>query len=606
MRPYSRLVFLALLGLLSFSLACPKGGALANFVLTAPAHGSFTTAGSVAVTGQATGKLGQIMELTVNGVSVLPLAPDNTFSTSVILDPVAIFNPIVVELSRHNGTKVRQRVTVVAGDSIPDGDLSPMGIAMRLNDSGLDAVEPVMTSLVTLDLATLMPPGTLIVDNFCYQDSIFGCIGRVDATVSGSPPPSIGSFAIDVDSQTDFVDGDILLNNLFIRANVFAVTGIGFSCTVDVSAATTDIRGDYGLGSDAGLMDVTQLGGVGVVFGGFNDSTDCDGFLGFIVEAFISLLVGDLQNNLIRPAFEDFLNTTDPQGNTPIAAAIETALNDVEISGPIGEAIGVNLETPLYDVFEDVDGITLDSDARITASLPDPLAPDLLASYHIPEAFPTFGPNTPGGTPYGMGLCISTSAFNQLLKAEVESGLLRSALTELDFGGGPFPITAAFLASLVPEFGVLDPATLLRIDISPTMAPVVTGSDGPLGELAEMRVPHLLVDIVIDANDELLLSFAVDATLGLEIDFVAGQLSFQLGTLLGSNLGITILENTLSANEPFLEGLLTALLPVLFPSLADSLGTFPLPDFLGLQLQLVEIGKSGEFMSLFVDLVPVP
>jgi hypothetical protein len=45
---------------------------------------------------------------------------------------------------------------------------------------------------------------------------------------------------------------------------------------------------------------------------------------------------------------------------------------------------------------------------------------------------------------------------------------------------------------------------------------------------------------------------------------------------------------------------------VLFPSLADSLGTFPLPDFLGLQLQLVEIGKSGEFMSLFVDLVPVP
>ena len=35
-------------------------------------------------------------------------------------------------------------------------------------------------------------------------------------------------------------------------------------------------------------------------------------------------------------------------------------------------------------------------------------------------------------------------------------------------------------------------------------------------------------------------------------------------------------------------------------------GTFPLPDFLGLQLALVEIGKLGEYMSLFVNLTPAP
>jgi hypothetical protein len=46
--------------------------------------------------------------------------------------------------------------------------------------------------------------------------------------------------------------------------------------------------------------------------------------------------------------------------------------------------------------------------------------------------------------------------------------------------------------------------------------------------------------------------------------------------------------------------------PLLFPSLADSLGTFPLPGFLGLQLSLVEIGKLGEYMSLFVNLTPAP
>jgi hypothetical protein len=100
--------------------------------------------------------------------------------------------------------------------------------------------------------------------------------------------------------------------------------------------------------------------------------------------------------------------------------------------------------------------------------------------------------------------------------------------------------------------------------------------------------------------------FVIDATLGLDIDFVGGELQFLLGTLDLGLVAVSITENSINANETSLVNVVLTLAPSLFPSLADSLGTFPLPDFLGLQLSLVEIGKLGEYMSLFVNLTPVP
>ena len=43
---------------------------------------------------------------------------------------------------------------------------------------------------------------------------------------------------------------------------------------------------------------------------------------------------------------------------------------------------------------------------------------------------------------------------------------------------------------------------------------------------------------------------------------------------------------------------------VIAVGLASSLGAFPLPSFLDLGLQGVEVSAEGEFMSLFADLVP--
>ena len=630
MNPSRARGLLSILILASFPLlGALCSGPPARVVIDLPINGAFTTAASVAVTGHITRINPAHADVKVNGAPVA-VQPDSTWSTNVAL--ADLVNPIVAEMTLSNGKVLRDRVTVIQGESIADGDFSPMSIALRLNDLGLDEVEPVITSLVDLDLATLLPPGTLVIQGFCYIELFGLCVARTDIRVNpygggvgaGAPAPSIASFSLDVDSMVGFAAGDIVLNNLFISTHATAV-----NCNINVSAATTTILGDYALsGGVDGSLDVTQLGGVAVLFGGFSDSNQCGGVFGGFLEFLIDLLVGNVQN-LVQDAITDFLNTPDAVGNTPIAGAIEGALAGIEIAGPIGESIGVSLEAPIFDVFEDDVGLVLDSDARITASMPDPGAVDLLESYHVPEPFPDYavcqgGPTpgaacsssagcgggtcvatTPLGQDYGLAISIATSAFNQLLKAEIESGLLRTTISELDLGTGPTPLTAGFLSGLVPELSLLNPDLPMEIQLQPMLAPMVTGADGPEGEIAEMRVPHLRAALVETSRNTVIVEFVVDAVVGLEIGFVAGELSFNLGSL-DDELGITITKNTLATNEVRLEVLLQTLLPFVLPTLADSLGSFPLPEFLGLELGLVEVGKSGAFMSLFLDLTPVP
>jgi len=82
---------------------------------------------------------------------------------------------------------------------------------------------------------------------------------------------------------------------------------------------------------------------------------------------------------------------------------IETALDGISITGPVGAGLGLMLDSPLFEVAEDNTGITFGSNARFQVSVgngpgqcePPPGAPDFTRSYSKPEAFPVFGANTP-------------------------------------------------------------------------------------------------------------------------------------------------------------------------------------------------------------------
>lgn len=589
--------------------------------ITSPGHGAFTTASSVTISGTVA-PYASTFEVNVNGTPVT-LNSNGTWSVNLPLNAAQVINPFTATLMSGTGKLLsRSRIVVHRAASVADGGFSSQGVGLRLTDRGLDQLEPVVTSLVDLNLATLLPPGTLVINDYCYADSIFGCLGRVDATVDGNPPPSIGSFGINIDSQTNLAFGDIQLNNLFVKARVQSVSGIGFTCFVTIQAATTNILGNYTLSPMSGNpsnVDVAQSGSANVVFGGFNDGTDCSGFFGGVIEFFIDLLVGDIQD-LMEPAFENFLNAVDGEGNTPVAGAIEAALTGVEIAGPVGSALQVNLEAPLFQVAEDVNGITLGSNVRVTSSIgggpgqcqPPAGTPNLGASYHIAETFPTFGLNTPvGNLPYDLGISISTSAFNQLLKAQIECGLLQLSLTEIDLGGGPLPLTAGVLALLIPELGSADPSLPLRVDLKPSLAPFLTGNSGPSGEIGEIRVGQYLLSVRVNGGPALnneLLGGAIDFRSGLDLGFdnQTGQLVVGIGSVAAEDITVAILNNGVGTNETTLSLTLPFLIASILPDLGDGLGAFPLPSFFGMQLEAVEVSRLSGFYSIFADLETAP
>ena len=60
-------------------------------------------------------------------------------------------------------TLSRKRIVVIAGQSVADGDFSLDAVALRINDSGLDQLEPLIASGVSIDPATLLPVGTTVI-----------------------------------------------------------------------------------------------------------------------------------------------------------------------------------------------------------------------------------------------------------------------------------------------------------------------------------------------------------------------------------------------------------------------------------------------------------
>src|SRR5262249_32973189 len=158
---------------------------------------------------------------TVNGVPALAgNQSQRTFSHTVALDAANVFTPVhVVVTNIDNGDDVHDRIIVVAGASVADGDLAPQSVAMRVNDSGLDTLEPLVGGLAAgqLDLATILPSGTELL-NECFI-SIIGCWGRARVKIA-NPAPSFNNLTVAFDPKTDAVFGDIGVDNLRIDVDI--------------------------------------------------------------------------------------------------------------------------------------------------------------------------------------------------------------------------------------------------------------------------------------------------------------------------------------------------------------------------------------------------
>jgi hypothetical protein len=164
------------------------------------------------------------------------------------------------------------------------------------------------------------------------------------------------------------------------------------------------------------------------------------------------------------------------------------------------------------------------------------------------------------------------------------------------------------LSLLVPEFALLPANTPMRIDVAPTLAPIVTGNTGPAGELTELKISHVRIDIVEVGPNKIWMTGYLDGRLGMDLAFLpdGSGLAITISTPAASDLTIAVIGNPLAADELTVETVLPAIIRPLIPSLAGALSGFPLPQFFGLQLQGLEVSRQGQFLSLFANLVVAP
>ena len=110
----------------------------------------------------------------------------------------------------------------------------------------------------------------------------------------------------------------------------------------------------------------------------------------------------------------------------------------------------------------------------------------------------------------------------------------------------------------------------------------------------------------VDDPSVVLLAGSIDVIVGVEATYGVAGLTFEVTPPVPGNLTVTLLENPLFVAPATLDSILPTLVGLAVPLIADSLGSFPIPDFLGLELSAVDIAREGDYTSLYFDLSPVP
>jgi hypothetical protein len=593
--------------LLGYGLLLPANAAAQPFTIDSPTTGSFFE-GVTSVT--VTGTMPDWMNIQTASINGIPVTIGANFSVAVPVDPLLVMNRITMDVTISPpgpfGSDWRESRMVVVGDGVTtgfvlDGAASPDGAILRIGDTGLAQIAPIVESLSSdaLDVSELITGQNPIAQ---------GTFGIIPYTAN-AVEVGFGGFGLAVDSVVGGMDTDIQIDDFFIEVDL----ELGFlgSCTLEVETTTANLTGSYDLqplASDPSFVDVNLTTPVGVSLAGFTSqfvSGICnDPLIGDIVNLIIGQ--GDIQQ-LMQDGFED--NLSDPDGagplDSPLAAAIEQALAGISIAGPVGEALDGTFDSTITSVDEDDDGLSIIADAAIYATTPDPLAPDLPASYTVSEPVPTFGVLTPvQQLSYGMAFSISTSAMNQLLKTQIENGLLRQTVDE--FLG--FPLTVGVLQLFLPGLaGVgLPNNTPLEFDIAPRMAPLLTGAAGPGGELTEMKIGALGVVLNAAGFPLPLLVIEIDLDAGLDLNFTQQGLEFALNTA-GAQIDVTVLFSLLAATDAEIVTTFEQLFPFFAADLENAIDAFPVPSLLGLELAPVEVSRlGGGYLGLFADLTLAP
>ena len=590
-------------------------GCNGNLIVT-PKSGTIINASTITVTGELGKPLVPGGTLKVNGIAT-PINGDGTWTQVIPASPVGKVTVVEAIYTQLDGHVKRQRTAVVNGPSLAPGQFSPDGVGMVFTNNGLANLGPVINNLAG---ASFDISGLILAQRPLIQPTDAGLGVSITGSAYEAGSSSVG---ITTNSTSTGVATKITVKDLYIGLDVQLSGLISGPCKLELLIPTTTIDAKFDLKPDAAdpsMVDVNQVGTPTVNTAGVSYefiSGKCDPS-SFIIGSIINSAAGGAIEGTVKNGFQSQLG--DPDGNgpqdAPIAAAIQTALTSVSIAGPVGEAVGAHLNAPFTSITETNTGIDFRANADFFATKgtgpgdcdAPPGSPEFSSTFNPSGVYPTLGGTTPGGQPYGLGLAISSSAFNQMLGAMTECGLLSQDITEIALGtGAPAPITSTLLSLLVPAFATLPANTPVVIKLEPKFAPFLGGPAGPNGEMAELTLADLQVRFVTPGNVTQLL-LGVDAPLGFDLAFdsAAGQLAPAITAPLPAQVTARVLDNALGVNEPNVEALFPNLFPAFVGGLGDSFAAFPLPAFLGLQLDVAEVARQGNSYVLYANLNPAP
>jgi hypothetical protein len=589
-------------------------------LILSPPEGAIVPIPTVTVSGELPASLTPGGTLTVNGIAT-PIASDGTWTADVPAAPGKYVTPIVANYRDPRGVNWTEKSAVVNGPKLDEGQPSPDGVGMRFTNTGLAGLGPIVENLAAgaFDIGGLLLAQNPIID----EENAFLTI---DVT-GNAYDAGIGGVDLGAASTSTGVATHITISDLFVGVNLHLDDGllIDANCGLELQIPTTAIDATFDLapGADPSFVDVNLVGVPAVDTGSVNYefiSGICDGDT-FLIGDIVNLVAGPQIETLVGQGFATKLGDPDGAGpaDSPIADAIETALAQVSIAGAVGEAVKVNLAAPFTQITEGASAIDFRANADFFTTVgagpsdcqPPTGAPDLASTFDVPGSFPALGDTTPGGDAYGLGLVISASAFNQLLGSMAECGILNQSVHEISLGGTPVPITSTVLAALVPQFGTkLPPNTPLRVEIDPTVGPFLTSRPGPGGAPSELVLANLRLAFVQDtANGPVTwLALAVDAPLGFDLEFDAGanQLSPVITAPAPADVDTRVMSNAVGANAVALETLFPQLFPSFVGDLSASFAAFPLPAFLGLSLDVLEVARQENSFVLYANLNPIP
>lgn len=594
--------------------ACDTTGLITNL-----RDGQIVPGPTITVSGQLPPDTQEGGILKVNGITTaVGPAPSFAWTQSVPADTANRVTMIDVVYSRLDGTELlRERRGVVNGPSVPEGQYSTDGVGMKFTNNGLTNLGPVIKDLAgsAFDIG-----GLLMAQNPVIRNADTGFLGyTADGYVKEA---GIGGVDISAQSTATGVQTNITISDLYVGLDLYLHGIIDLACGLELKIPTTTIQAKFDLQpkpGDPSNVDVNMIGSPTVNTGtvGYEFiSGVCDSDV-FLIGSLVNSFAGPQIQSLVTSAFSSQLGDPDGAGpnDSPIADAIETALAEVKIAGPVGEAVHANLAAPLTSVTEGATGIDFRSNADFYTTIgtgpadcqPPAGAPDLAETFDVPGAPPTLGATTPSGQPYGVGLSISASAFNQLLSSMTECGLLNKEITEIPFGATSVPVTSAVLAGIAPGFAQLGNVPM-KIKLRPTVGPFVTANAGPNGAMGELYLANLLLDFTenLGGYDVPRLTIAVDAPLALNLSYDAAtnQLAPTISTAPGVRARVTF--NPLDMNEAGLEAIFPQLFPAFVDGLSSSFAAFPLPSFLGLKIDLVQVARQGNYFVLYTNLTKVP